>query len=169
MSLRFLDRPGVLSSTGLAVFGDGSARDRDLGRPVDEGPRAVSPVAGACGGAAVWRREVLDRVGALGEEFFLYSEGVDIDLRAQRAGYACLYVPDAVVLHRFGASVARVPAAWRIELAHRNSARVLVRNFGTLALARGVITFALRGQRREIRRLGPDHRVDRWVERAGQP
>ncbi len=37
-----------------------------------------------------------------------------------------------------------MPPAWRAELAHRNSARVLVRNFGRFALARGVAAFTLR-------------------------
>jgi hypothetical protein len=144
LSLRFLDRPNVLNSTGLVVYQDGTARDRDFEVAVEDDPPTPCMTAGASGGAAAWRREVIERVGPLAEEFFMYSGDVDMALRAQRAGYACLYVPDAVVFHRFGASVAREPAAWRAELAHRNSARVLVGNFGRFALARGVVAFALR-------------------------
>ncbi len=197
LSVRFRDRPGVLNSTGLVVFRDGSGRDRDFELSVPEGPHEPTQTVGATGGAAVWRREVLERIGPLDEDFFMYSEDIDIALRAQRAGYACVYVPDAVVLHRFGASVSREPAGWRIEMAHRNSARVMVRNFGTAALAWGVFAFTarvvtlrlrvgrdesrarakavgfmvrewgkLRKQRRAIRALGPDRRVDSWIGRA---
>jgi GT2 family glycosyltransferase len=199
LSMRFMDRPGVLNSTGLVVFRDGSARDRDFEVEVGKGPPSVGPVLGACGGAAVWRREVFEKVGPLDEEFFMYSEDLDMALRAQRAGYECLYVPDAVVLHRFGASVAREPAAWRLEMAHRNTARVLMRNLGALSRARALVTFAARvvtlrlragraeskarakavaflirnrkqlgAQRRTIRALGADARVDRWMRAGGR-
>ncbi len=36
--------------------------------------------------------------------FFMYSEETDFFRRARRAGYRCVYVPDARVLHRLGGS-----------------------------------------------------------------
>lgn len=61
-------------------------------------------VFGACAGAAIYRRSMFDDIGLFDEEFFLVFEDIDIDMRAQVAGHKCLYVPDAVVLHKRGAS-----------------------------------------------------------------
>jgi GT2 family glycosyltransferase len=60
---------------------------------------------GACGGAAVLRRNMLGRVGLLDEDFFLCYDDADLSFRAQLMGYKCLYVADAVVYHAGGATV----------------------------------------------------------------
>lgn len=144
LSMRFLDEPSKLNSTGLWVFWDGSTVDRDFGRPVSQGPATEEPVVGPMGGAALWRREALEKVGFLEEAFFMYAEDTDQALRAQRAGFASVYVPDAVVLHKGSVSVNREPRKWALELLHRNSMRVLSRNFGTPARWRGLLVFAAR-------------------------
>ncbi len=61
-------------------------------------------IFGACAGAAIYRRSLFDDIGLFDEDFFLVFEDIDIDLRAQVAGHRCLYVPDAVVYHKRGAS-----------------------------------------------------------------
>ncbi|MBX9689821.1 MAG: glycosyltransferase family 2 protein [Candidatus Obscuribacterales bacterium] len=56
-------------------------------------------ILGPCGGAALYRRSMLDDIGLFDEDYFAYLEDVDIGLRAQAAGYKCLYVPDAIMYH----------------------------------------------------------------------
>lgn len=56
-------------------------------------------ILGPCGGAALYRRSMLERIGLFDEDYFAYLEDVDIGLRAQSAGYKCLYVPSAVIYH----------------------------------------------------------------------
>lgn len=56
-------------------------------------------ILGPCGGAALYRREMLDDIGLFDSDYFAYLEDVDIGLRAQSAGYKCLYVPTAVMYH----------------------------------------------------------------------
>lgn len=51
------------------------------------------------GCAMLIRREVIDKIGLLDESYFLYGEDLDLCMRARRAGYECLVVPDAVVYH----------------------------------------------------------------------
>src|SRR5581483_5508218 len=58
----------------------------------------------ADGAAMALSRPLLDRVGLLDEELFLYVEDVDLSLRARDAGFAVVFVPDAVVRHRGSAS-----------------------------------------------------------------
>lgn len=56
-------------------------------------------ILGACGGAALYRRSMLNEIGLFDEDYFAYLEDVDLGLRAQSAGYKCLYVPSAVIYH----------------------------------------------------------------------
>lgn len=69
-------------------------RERDLGQFDQE-----RYILGACGGAVLYRRSMLNEIGLLDEDYFAYLEDVDLGLRAQNAGYKCLYVPSAVIYH----------------------------------------------------------------------
>ena len=59
---------------------------------------------GACGGAAAYRREMLDQIGALDEAFFFSCEDLDLGWRAQLAGWRCIYAPRALIYHKLSAT-----------------------------------------------------------------
>jgi GT2 family glycosyltransferase len=61
-------------------------------------------VFGGCGGAVAYRRAMLDDVGLFDESFFMYCEDVDLNWRAQLAGWKCWYTPDAIVYHKLSAT-----------------------------------------------------------------
>jgi len=61
-------------------------------------------VFGACAAAAAYQGSMLDEIGLFDERLFMYCEDVDLALRAQVAGYPCIYAPRAVVWHRLSAS-----------------------------------------------------------------
>lgn len=143
-SMRFLDDPQVINSTGIHAFWDGSAIDRHWKLPLAENPPRVNEVLGPCGGAAAWRREVIDRVGFLNEEYFMYSEDVDMAMRARRAGFTSLYIPDAVVLHKGGASAATRPRSELMAISYRNTLLTLQRNLPAGARLRGMAMFVAR-------------------------
>lgn len=46
------------------------------------------------------RREVLDEVGLLDEEYFMYAEDIDWAYRIRQNGWNIWYVPDVTVLHK---------------------------------------------------------------------
>jgi N-acetylglucosaminyl-diphospho-decaprenol L-rhamnosyltransferase len=69
-------------------------------------PRAVDWVMGA---ALVLRREALDQVGLFDEDFFLYSEEVDLQFRLRRAGWEVHYFPAATVVHHESQFSAEIP------------------------------------------------------------
>lgn len=69
-------------------------------------------VFGACGGALAIRRQVLDAIGLLDDDFFFSAEDVDFAWRAQLAGYRCIYVPQAVVYHHLAATGGDVTASY---------------------------------------------------------
>jgi hypothetical protein len=62
-------------------------------------------VFGACAGAALYRREMLEQIGFLDTDFFLIYEDTDLNFRAQLAGWKALYAPNAVVYHKVRASI----------------------------------------------------------------
>lgn len=66
------------------------------------------PVFGACGAAVLYRRKMLEEIGFLDDDFFLYDEDTDLNFRAQLAGWKCVYVPDAIVYHRGNATAGRL-------------------------------------------------------------
>lgn len=56
------------------------------------------------GHALLVRKTVVDTIGLLDEEYFIYNEETDWCVRAQKTGYACLYAPRAVVWHKVSQS-----------------------------------------------------------------
>jgi GT2 family glycosyltransferase len=71
-----------------------------------ESAHAVDWVMGA---ALVLRREALEQVGLFDEEFFLYSEEVDLQFRLRQAGWVVHYFPEATVVHHESQFSAEIP------------------------------------------------------------
>ena len=101
-------------------------------------------VFGACAGAALYRRSMLDEVGLFDEDFFANCEDGDLSFRAQLAGYRCLYVAGSVVYHMGSATFGkRSPTSTR--LGTRNSLCLLVKNLPTRLVVR-FLPFVVAGQ-----------------------
>lgn len=83
-------------------------------------------VFSACGGSSAYRRELLDQIGLLDDDFFFSGEDVDLGWRAQLAGWRCLYTPDAIVYHHLSATGGGVTASFYDG---RNSVYILVKDF----------------------------------------
>ncbi len=62
-------------------------------------------VFGACAGAALYRRSMLEEIGFLDNDFFLIHEDTDLNIRAKLAGWKILFVPTAVVRHKVTSSI----------------------------------------------------------------
>jgi GT2 family glycosyltransferase len=92
----------------------------------DHGSAAeVDWLSGAC---LMVRREVLEQVGPLDEEYFLFVEDMDWCRRIRDAGWSVAYVPSAVVTHRIGASRGPQPARLVWER-HRGMLRYFHKHF----------------------------------------
>ena len=56
-------------------------------------------------GAYMWmRKSVLDKIGYLDEDFFMYGEDIDLSYRITQAGYKNYYFPEAKIIHYKGES-----------------------------------------------------------------
>jgi GT2 family glycosyltransferase len=144
--LRF-DRRDVIDGAGDALTRAGSPFTRGSGE--QDGPRfdVKEYVFGACGGASIYRRAMLDVIGSFDEEFVSYYEDVDLSLRAQLAGWRCLYVPTARCYHKRGATSARRPA-YPIRMQERNLTALYIKNYpASVLMRRGPVILASRVRR----------------------
>lgn len=69
-------------------------------------------IFGGCGGAVAYRRSMLDDIGLFDEDLFMYLEDVDLNWRAQLAGYRAVFAPDAIVYHHLSATGGGVIASY---------------------------------------------------------
>lgn len=96
-----------IQNAGSIVFQDGYSRDigatvmdhrgdyeRDFGQ-YDHDREVYS----TCGAAVLYRKSIVDQIGFLNEDFFMYYEDTEICERAQLAGYKNYYSHKAVVRH----------------------------------------------------------------------
>lgn len=78
--------------------------------------RTVPFVAGAC---MMIRRDVLDQIGGMDEDYELYFEDADLCRRVWKAGYDVRFTPDIKVIHGLGQSGKSQPK--KIWLVYRQS------------------------------------------------
>jgi GT2 family glycosyltransferase len=95
----------VINSLGITVGHDGYAADRGWLQQ-DQGQWDEPVEVQAWSGAAVLlRAEHLRQVGGFDDTLFLYYEDVELSLRARRAGWRHVAVPQAVARHVHSATV----------------------------------------------------------------
>jgi len=140
-------RDQVLDSAGMLIYGDGSSKQRGHGESATRYANQEDVLLPSAS-AALYRRAMLDQIGLFDEHFFLYCEDTDLGLRARRADWRCLYVPDAVVEHRYSHSAGRVSQlkAYYVE---RNRIFVAMKNFPL----RMLLFLPLRGTSRYLEHL----------------
>jgi len=63
----------------------------------------------------VVRKDAVARVGALDESYFMYCEETDWCYRFQKAGWKCLFFPDAQSIHLDGQSTRRIRPAMELQ------------------------------------------------------
>ena len=76
-------------------------------------PVAVDVAQGAC---LILRRRALDEVGLLDEDYFIYSEEVDLCDRLRARGWQIWWVPQAEVVHYGGQSTGQVAPSMFVHL-----------------------------------------------------
>lgn len=123
------ERPGIIDSAGIALDRSGLAWGIAAGQPdLPVPPGTMVEVFGASGGAALYRRAMLDEIGLFDEDFFAYLEDVDLAWRAQWAGWRAVYAADAVVEHHHSATSNRIPH-FKSRLLGRNKLWLLAKNY----------------------------------------
>ena len=86
--MRFANGRDTINSAGIGVDRLGIAFDRLLGQPVAASEDETIEVFGACGGAALYRRAMLEEIGGFDESYFFALDDADVAWRAADEGLA---------------------------------------------------------------------------------
>ncbi len=126
--MMFLDERDVFYNTGdlFHAWSAGGGRgqgEKDAGQYDRE-----EYVFGACAGAGIYRRELFENVGIFDEDFFIFAEDVDLNMRSQLQGMKCVYLPKAKVYH-IGTATVGLYSDRYVYLCKRNDIFVLIRNY----------------------------------------
>jgi GT2 family glycosyltransferase len=92
-------------------------------------PQRVDVLAGAC---LLLRREAIISTGLLDEEYFIYSEEIDLCDRLHEKGWELHWVPEVVVCHLGGQSTRQVADEMFIEL-YRSKVKFFRKRRGLLS------------------------------------
>lgn len=125
------DNPRLLDGAGDRYCALGWAYARGKGRPAQDFSRPCE-VFSACGGAAIYRRDVFEEIGYFDEAHFAYLEDLDIGYRARLYGYRNYYEPAAEVIHYGSASSGSRYNEWKTAHAAANNIYVIGKNMPLL-------------------------------------
>ncbi|MBO5071149.1 MAG: glycosyltransferase family 2 protein [Roseburia sp.] len=89
-------------------------------------------VFSCCGGAVIYRTDVVGKIGLFDENHFAYLEDVDMGYRARIYGYRNCYVPGAKVYHVGSATTGTRYNEKKVFLAARNSIFLIYKNMPLL-------------------------------------
>ena len=119
---------GRIDSIGIRATTAGLAMNRGVGE-ADLG-QFDSPVElfGACAGAALYRRAMLDEVGFFDMDYFAYYEDLDLAWRCRLSGWRAVTAPRAVVYHIHSATSGRM-SAFTVYQVQRNKWYTIVKNW----------------------------------------
>jgi GT2 family glycosyltransferase len=106
------DRRDHLHTAGDFYRLDGIPGNRGVWQPDVGQYEQAEVVFSACGGAAAYRRTMLEEIGFLDDDFYFSCEDVDMGWRANLAGWQVLYVPTAVVYHKLKATGGSVTGSY---------------------------------------------------------
>lgn len=125
----FADRSqgDVVNSAGVDIDRLGIAVDRLVGAAGSQAETDTTEVFGTSGGAALYRRLMLDDIGGFDTTFGVYLEDADVAWRARMSGWRCLLEPRAVVIHHHSATT-RHRSDYKYFHVGRNRVRMLAKN-----------------------------------------
>jgi len=88
----------------------------------------------ACGGGALYRKSIFEKIGMFDEAHFAYLEDMDIGYRANIHGYLNVYAPKAVVYHAGSGVSGSRHNRFKADLSARNSIYLIYKNMPFLQI-----------------------------------
>lgn len=126
--MRMLKNPEYMDNAGDYYCALGWAYDYGKGKKVAARYQKPRKIFTACGGAAIYRKEVFEKIGLFDEKHFAYLEDVDIGYRARIFGYENIYIPKAVVYHAGSSVSGSKYNEFKTNLSSRNSIYIIIKN-----------------------------------------
>jgi len=117
----------VIDAAGLTIYPDGLSIGRGHLEPQEKYNQIEEVFAGS-GCASLFRKEMLEEIGFLDEDFFAYAEDTDLGWRARLAGWKAYDVPEAIVYHHYSKKFGTY-STLKAFLVERNRIWVAWKNF----------------------------------------
>ncbi|MZH05366.1 MAG: glycosyltransferase [Nitrospinae bacterium] len=126
--MMFLDNRDVFYNTGDLFHSWSAGGGRGQGEK-DQGQYDQEEyVFGACAGAGIYRKELFQQIGLFDEDFFIFAEDVDLNMRSQLQGFQAVYLPKSKVYH-IGTATVGLYSDRYVYLCKRNDILVLLKNY----------------------------------------
>ncbi len=132
--MRMMKAPDRMDNAGDYYCALGWAYDYGKGKKVSGKYLKPRRIFAACGGAAIYRRSIMDRIGLFDEKHFAYLEDVDIGYRARIYGYHNLYEPKALAYHAGSSVSGSKYNAFKTNLSSANSIYLIKKNMPPLQI-----------------------------------
>jgi GT2 family glycosyltransferase len=101
-----MSNPEIIDSTGH-IFKYGFISDRGFGEQDNHQYDNKLEIIGAIGAAALYRSEMIRKIGLLDSNYFVSYEDAEYSWRAYKAGWKGKFVPGAIVYHKRGGTIDR--------------------------------------------------------------
>ena len=126
--MMFLDNRDTFYNTGdlfhsWSAGGGRGQGEKDIGQYDLE-----DYVFGACAGAGIYRKELFNQIGLFDEDFFIFAEDVDLNMRSQLQRFQAVYLPKSKVYH-IGTATVGLYSDRYVYLCKRNDILVFVKNY----------------------------------------
>ena len=125
------DDPRTLDGTGDVYHVSGVHWREGFGRPLEAWALAAKEIFSPCAASALYRLCAIRSVGGFDEDYFCYSEDVDLGFRLRLAGYRSWYAPDSVA-HHVGSATTGKTSDFTIYHGCRNTVWTYVKNMPAL-------------------------------------
>jgi GT2 family glycosyltransferase len=79
------------------------------------------------------KREAINKVGSIPDEYFLYYEETDWCFQMQRSSYEVWFTPEISIMHHGNKSGEQQPSEWRTSLLYESKYKFFQRNYGRFA------------------------------------
>lgn len=123
-----MHRPEYIDGAGDFYCALGWAFAYGKGKKTKEFGLKERKIFSSCGGAAIYKKSILEKIGLFDEAHFAYLEDVDLGYRAAIEGYKNVYAPQAVCYHAGSASSGSRYNEFKINLSSRNSIFLIYKN-----------------------------------------
>lgn len=123
----------VIDNAGNYYNALGWAFGRGEGKEAD-GYQAPVKLFASCGGAAIYRKEIFEKIGYFDEEHFAYLEDIDVCYRAKIYGYTNRFAPKAVVYHVGSGTSGSKHNQFKVRLSSKNNVYMVYKNMPIIQL-----------------------------------
>jgi GT2 family glycosyltransferase len=154
----------IIQYAGFTEVNPFTGRNKAIGLMEEDKGQFDIPghTASAHGAAMMVKREVVEKVGAMPDIFFIYYEELDWSAQIRRAGYQVYYQPSAVIFHKESVTVGK-ESPMKTYFQNRNRILFMRRNtnafqlmlfllfYSTFAVPKNIIKYVRKGQLEHLR------------------